>query len=1253
MTLGITIVLVLVAALVGPMFVNWTDHRATFEAYAERVLGHRVTVLGDADLSILPAPSISFSDVRVGEAEDPLLVVSRFNMRVELPSLLKGEIRVLDMQLERPHLNLALDEGGRVDWLTAMSSHGALADMQPDDVVFDQISVRDGALTIVDARSGGTHSIDNGNFQISARTLAGPFRLDGSMTVNGDPYTLQLATGRAGAETGLRVSGDMVPSTVPVSVGFEGLLTQDDAAPSFEGTFDIATIDLEDYVTLPWQAEGAFKADISSVSFPEFDFRYGPEDRRLSMSGSAGLVFTGEQRFEIEGRAKQVDLDRFLGGGPSEAVSLDTAGSSLLEALRSVPVPPIKGEISVDVPALVAAGGIVQDVRLDLETRLGGWRIARLAGRAPGRTTIATQGDLGLEPAVTYRGALSIQSEQPTGFVEWWRQEERSTAALGAFSLDGHLNWQPEGAAFDNLQVSMGDSVARGAMSYRVPRNGKPVFSMSLDAQTLNLDQLQALTGLIRSGSDGENAQNGSEQADVSLRVRAGKVIARGVDGEGFAMEAEYSGGDLRIDRLFAADLAGARVDVKGAVRNLLSAPSGELAGSLDASDLSGLVAVASGLLPDNALVERLERAAPVLVPAKLDAKFEAASLDDASDLDISLSGIAGGSQIEANAALDGRIDNWQNAEVSVSLSASGPDSVKLMQQLGLSVLPVDSLGPGQLAFSAVGVPSSGLDVMIDAAGGDTGGSARGFLVVAKDQPAEYDFSVEAGTGDLVPLALLAGRVLPIMSGSMPADVSFEIAGTGSEVHANSIKGNLSGTVFEGELHGDLVPAPGELNRRFTGTLAVNQADLRALSEMVFGPDQWFSAGDGTSIWPTAAFSEPLVQRTDLTLDFKADRLLIDDQNEISATQGQLRLTPLMMRLDGLKGRYARGKLEGALTVRRSGAEGAVSGRIKLEDAALRQLAWQRDGRPVADGALDVFLEIEGAGRTISSIVSGLAGGGTFAIKNGEVRGINPQAFPLVIRAVDAGLDLEDDKIAEVFSSHMAAGSLPFDAIEGTLSLVGGQLGAQNVVVDSERADVFGSAELDLNTYDLDADFSLRVDAGENAVTGAEPQVGLLFQGEAGSPQRRVDIAPFSAFLTLRAFEKEVQRVEKLQAEIMEKDRLLRELRRLEQQRERRKREAEAAALKAIEEAERAAEEEKARLEAGEEARADDISPWVPEESSTATHQPAASQPEQDPANFANRIRSIIDVETESGGSESSSLPPLEPPVLVEQRIGQ
>ncbi len=1274
----------LVTALVGPFFVDWTMYRSTFEKYAEQALAHKVTVLGDADIRLLPSPAVTFTDVRVGEAEDPLLVVSRFQMRIELPALLKGEVRVLDMELDRPHLSLSLDESGRLDWLTAQTSDGALGDLAAEDVAFDRISIVDGAVSVIDARTGETHRLDNGNLLISARTLAGPFKVDGSATYDGKPYSVRLASGKELDNGAIRVKGQVTPSAWPVNLAVDGTLSQDNGVPGYEGNFSLASIQDEDRKDNAWRAGGSFSANMDGLNVPSFEFRYGPEDRVLGLDGTAELAYSGQKRFEIRGRAKQVDLDRIFGGGPQTPVSADNAASRLIAALKSVPIPDMDGVIALDIPAVVVGGGLAQDVKLDLETTLGGWRVARLAVRAPGRTVIATQGDLGLEPDLTYRGSVSIASEQPGAFAAWWRQTGKGATAIQPISMEGRLSLVPDGVALDNMRLNMAGSEATGGLSYQKPRSGNAVFSLSLDADKLDIDQVETLAGLF------ERPEDGVKDLDVSLRVQAREVSVRGVDGKGLSLEAQYSDNGLRIDRLYAEDLAGAEVDVIGRVDDLLTAPEGQLTGTLNATDLTGVTAVLGSVLPDNVLVGRLEQASGHLVPAKFQANLKASAQDGVSQIDFTLNGDAGGAKTDFGMNFKGRVDEWHSAEIGLGVSLSGPSGDQILRQLGFAVLPVGSLGTGEVRFSAIGRPKDGLTVSLSAAAGQATLGMEGRITLQKDREPDYRLSVSSAAPDIAPYALLFGRVLPVMAGDIDAVVDFDVNGTGSKIEVSKLTGKVAGVAVEGELAGDMEPLQGETIRRFKGSLDLDALDLKFLSEAILGPDQWFSAGDGSSIWPNGAFGTPLLTQTDLTLQLSTDRLIVDDTDTIQGAKAELRLTPTMLRLDGLNGTYANGKLDGTLAIRRSGAEGAVSGTIRLTRGSVRDLIWNLNNRPVATGSFDLFLEYQGSGRTISGIVSGLTGGGTFAVTDGELRGINPQAFPLVIRAVDAGLDLHDDKIREVFLNHMAAGSLGFKRIEGTVTLIGGRLSARNVVVDSNRADIFGSAEVNLNDWTLNGDFAVKVDPGENAVTGAEPQVGVVFNGPVEAPVRTVDISPFTAFLTLRAFEQEVQRVEKLQAEILERDRLLREMKRIKHERVRRQREAEEAAVRAAEEAARAAEA------AAEAAAADDSKDTpdanrkvngtggaVPVEGgknsssrdqsrnnvTVAPGEKPRHEAVTDPADFANRIRSVIGAEGNGNGGPmvlqpgapgasaqeeaTETLPPLEPPQVIDDLIAR
>jgi hypothetical protein len=100
------------------------------------------------------------------------------------------------------------------------------------------------------------------------------------------------------------------------------------------------------------------------------------------------------------------------------------------------------------------------------------------------------------------------------------------------------------------------------------------------------------------------------------------------------------------------------------------------------------------------------------------------------------------------------------------------------------------------------------------------------------------------------------------------------------------------------------------------------------------------------------------------------------------------------------------------------------------------------------------------------------------------------------------------------------------------------------------------------------------------ALTGADPAIRLDFSGVLGSPGRVMDVTDITGYLSLRAFERERRRVEKLQSNVLEQQRLRREVSLAkfnDQEREK------AAAI----EAQRKAEEERLRLLAAQQAERD------------------------------------------------------------------
>ncbi|WP_416223173.1 AsmA family protein, partial [Tianweitania sp.] len=227
------IVLVLTAALVGPYFIDWTNYRAQFEAEASKILGRQVTVEGDASARLLPFPSVTFSDVHVAGTKpgETAMTAETFSMDAELAPLMSGEFRIFDMRLVRPHLRVAVDQDGAIDWAVRPSTP-----FDPHQISVEALTITDGQVDLVHGPSGLTHSMTGLNASLSARTLAGPWRMDGTMKLDGLASTLGISTGAVDDTGGMRLRISGGPDAYPIAGELDGTLKFADRKPDYAGT---------------------------------------------------------------------------------------------------------------------------------------------------------------------------------------------------------------------------------------------------------------------------------------------------------------------------------------------------------------------------------------------------------------------------------------------------------------------------------------------------------------------------------------------------------------------------------------------------------------------------------------------------------------------------------------------------------------------------------------------------------------------------------------------------------------------------------------------------------------------------------------------------------------------------------------------------------------------------------------------------------------------------------------------------------
>ncbi|PLX36447.1 MAG: hypothetical protein C0606_14255 [Hyphomicrobiales bacterium] len=1286
LTVGGLIIAALLAALVGPLFVDWNAYRATFERQAERLVGQQVKVLGEAEAFLLPTPYVTFTDVRVGDAENPLMIVSRFSARVELPPLLKGEIRVIDMTLERPDIRLALDEAGKLITLGEAPDIPAKLALAPDAVAFEEIQIVDGALRLSNAASGRVDEIRDIDLMVAARSLRGPFKADGGATIGGVRQTVSIATG-ATDETGrLRVKANVTPESGPASLLLDGPFGLTDGVPGYEGTFILDRPANEDPETgtteLPWRADGNFAFSTEQLGIENLEITFGTEDRRLTLNGTASVGLGPEPAFDVALSAKQIDMERMLGhtDGAVEAATASEQIASLVAAIRRSPAPPIGGRLRLDVGGVVVGGGAVQNLKAEIATTARGWHLGEITANVPGRTDLMLSGDLSVygsgEPR--FEGTLSLDVGQPAGLAAWWRASDTlAGSALEPFRVNGRLTAGTEGVSLTEASLRTERSLARGDYLWQPARpDRRATFALDVTADHLESEQLVAAARLAFAKFADAGAQGGNEAAqgagaNVSLRVVSDRLLVGDVEAAGVEALVSYTDQTLSIDRLILADLAGARVVADGTIRNVVTVPDGDLDIAVTAKSVDGIAALVADMFPSSDLARRLVSASSLLAPAVISGQFSGRADGDVTAATLKVSGEAGGSELRFDTTFDGRVDRWRDANLTVDASLSGPNGTRLLGQLGLDVLPVDMNDKGRITLKASGKPGKSLTIE---AGGDIAGSAFAATGATTFPPhAAMTYAVDATlkSPDLTPLALITGRVLPVLAGEVPATLSAHIEGGSGKATVDNLQGSIVDIAVSGQGSANLVgEAP-----VFKGKLSLAEVDLAFLSELALGADIWsgqagmagMAGMSGNSRWPSVPFGPPLLGALIADFDVAADKLWLAPDRVLAGAKFKLALSPDGLALDQISGGIFGGKASGTLQVNSVKGAAGLSAALRVDDGDVAELIGEGLSARSVSGRFDATLDLDSTGRSIAALVSELAGSGTFAVRDASVTGFSEEAFPAVIAAVDDGSamrvsGIDETAVARVFAETFTAGRTPIEKIEGVLSLASGTVWARNVALGTDGLSATGTLSFDLDDFGFNSEWTVSPKELADPIDTSPPRVSVrtTLQGDQGDT--KFDVAPLMSYLNLRAYELERRRVEALKAEIIERDRLTRELRRMREEQRRRDaeqlhREEEARAAAEAEAARRAAEEARA----AERRQAEEVRRKQEEEAARALREAeeaarkllrdtapvgpgAAAEPAPQPSPLADPLASEIEAALErAGGRDTTAIPATEP----------
>ncbi len=1061
-------------------------------------------------MRLLPTPVVSFTDIRVGDPAAPDVEMEHFRAEIDLAPLLEGQVRIIQMTIDRPqfHLDIARLAANPDDIAGGWR-------LDPDRISLERLQVNGGSALLSDSATGRNWQADGIDAVVEADSLLGPGRLTADMQVNGKPVSLSVGLGRL-TEGAIAAKISARSPDFPVALLLDGTYHFPGAkAAKYDGIATLEGLLPKDPATprSPWadlRSSGKFELTPAELKIDKMQVSYGGTGRPLVLEASGKMELGADPRFVASLAARQIDLDKTLGGGATNPLSIAAALSALTEALPLVKLPPLPGKLHLGAQGVVLGGSVIEGVSIDLATANFAWEVENLSATLPGETQVDFSGTLGLDPPA-FRGHGKIASRRPAPFAAWWRGEIGSAAKIGRFSLEADLDFGAEAERFSNLVATTATGSMRGALDvHRFSQTGKLIVNVDLSAERADLVETRALAQLLA----GKAVAEGNVE-QMTLSLSADVLSAGGVEAKSVVVDGGLEGGEFNLRKLSVADLAGASIDALGSIRDPLGKPSGRIEATVKASNFQGAADFLASLAPESRIARHLKAVAPILSPVNAEVSAESGAADER--LALSVTGSFAGTHVTLEADGQGAPDNPASLTGKVALHADGEDSVQVLRQIGLHPLPmhsapltVDATFEGRLAAAGkLGAKGTIAGVDFDYAAETT----------LNDGALSLSGPLKAESADIDPLLLLAGAAVPGVGEGHAASMAGRLDYSGASVSLAIDQGSFAGQSVGGVLQATLAP-----DIALSGALDLKAASLPFLASLAVGSEP----GVGLEGWSDTPFASPLPPNVGIDLSINAATL--DLGMPLPATDARIdfALSAGTLHLDLVDSHFAGGMLKGAIAATVHDGDAEMTLRGALAGADLQGLVWEEGGLPAVSGKLDLSIEAAGRGRSLSGIVATLGGSGSFSVDDGRLNALNAGALTAVMASAEGDKEPDETEARETFAQLFGSGALAFGRAAGAFSISDGVVAVPTVSLADATTTILAGGKLDLNALSLASDWAVRaVGEGDEA---SQPSVQVHFSGSIAAPQRKVDLDPLINRLRSRYLQRQIEQLEAAEA---------------------------------------------------------------------------------------------------------------------------
>lgn len=1164
--LAVALIAILVVALAGPHFIDWSSQRGRIDAALGEALGYEVRTRGAVSLRLLPSPVLQLEGAEVRDAPPPaaagdarnapgaappLLTTGNLRVELALAPLLGGKWQIADAVVDRPALRLV--------WPPASDARRPGPAIAP---ALDALRISNGVLTIVDRRGALLFQRQGISAQVQAAALAGPWRINGE--ADGIPFS--LATGELERDGALRLRA-WLGENQGGRVEFDGRALWPDAASGREwglaGRLSLsrllqqgaAEIGPEDASRASLTADISLAGEALDASQIRIDIGNPLAPVRLEGSGAGALGGAGNLALDL--KARRLDLAGLHGADGDDVFA--SVMAVVEELARLAPLPMLSARLSID----ALAWGEEETGPAQLEARLADGVLTFSNGRValPG-AALELAGDARVAPRPFITLSPHLEAGQPALLAAWLRRLGAPGDLAGwvgrqkSLTLSGQAGASRESLSVHGLKLTVADGELSGLFASRAgDLRAPPRFDAQFAARGLDLADLPLAQGLLA----GWSGDAGARQPEGSLTF-TGERLRLGATGPVGAvrLRASRAGADVDVALLDVRNLGGVDMTAAGS----LSGAGKPLAGAIRAPGLASLAALADRLgVGGPAWLQRALRNPALARPVQI--SFGAEPQPGGGALfrfngDVTSAGVVMGRLALAPPA-PGRAVSLSGGQITLS-GGNAATPLRLLAPAGFALADppagqgawrvVVNLRPDNGAVrAAVEAQAAGARLTITP---DAGGAR---LALATDDAASFARSLGWPRPAAAPLKL-EGRF------------NWGHAGQGQE------RGPGWSLAFQGRsgdapLSGRLSPlgdsATGDSG--LAAQLNLETLSLPALAGALALGEAAPDAPQGDGPWSSRRFAPAPVSLTDpatgapraMELSLKARRLdlgagfvVADASLGVASVVDGVRMalqpaalsTPLSTSGAASTPASAGGRLAGTLLLRRQGAAAAVAADLRLTGAPLA--GW---GVGQVKGVADVDLRLGASGESPAALVANLAGNGEVRLRDGQLPQAAPTAPGAVVESLagdPAGLDAA--RLLQTTQRELARASFRVAEAKAPIVAAGGIIRIDPPPLADGAGSLDAEVTVDLRTLRLDAVARLVAPTAPPRWKGAPPALVLHWRGPLMQPTRTVDVAALQTGLAAIRLDDELRRVEAWKAEA----------RRLEEAERRRRQESDA-----------------------------------------------------------------------------------------------